>query len=71
MRIVPLILFTRKGNPIFTQYAIFSHAHIQELDRAGMRLIEAQDLDGWAAYLKRTMNTICGRYPISVLMHVC
>ncbi len=36
----------------------------------GMALIEAQDADGFAAYLKKFGNTICGRHPIGVLLRV-
>jgi len=45
------------------------HQSIEAMDRAGMRLIEAQDLPGWQEYLRTTQNTICGRYPISLLLH--
>ena len=41
---------------------------IEELDRRGMNLIERLDSNGFAAYLQETGNTICGRYPISVLL---
>ncbi|KAJ3076223.1 Protein memo1 [Podochytrium sp. JEL0797] len=44
------------------------HQHIESLDREGMRLIENQDVAGFAAYIARTKNTICGRHPISVLL---
>ncbi|XP_022689490.1 protein MEMO1-like isoform X1 [Varroa jacobsoni] len=42
---------------------------IEKLDRDGMRLIEALDPTGFAAYLKKTSNTICGRHPIGVLLN--
>lgn len=45
------------------------HEGIEALDREGMALIEAQDAAAFEAYLKRTENTICGRNPISVLLH--
>ena len=41
---------------------------IEALDREGMGLIAAQDGPGWKAYLARTGNTVCGRYPISLLL---
>ena len=41
---------------------------IETLDREGMRLIEAQDAAGFTAYLKDTGNTVCGRFPIGVLL---
>ena len=33
-----------------------------------MTLIEARDRQGFRAYLERTENTICGRYPIAVFL---
>ena len=36
---------------------------------AARQLIEALDAVGFAAYLKRTRNTICGRHPIAVLLN--
>lgn len=44
------------------------HAQIEALDREGMAAIEAVDAAGFAAYLRRTGNTICGRHPIGVLL---
>jgi AmmeMemoRadiSam system protein B len=34
---------------------------IEQLDREGMELIEKLDVEGFASYLKKTRNTICGR----------
>ena len=34
-----------------------------------MGLIEAQDAPGFAAYLRETGNTICGRHPTALLLH--
>ncbi|KAJ1546601.1 hypothetical protein HK405_006995 [Cladochytrium tenue] len=45
------------------------HEHIEAVDRAGMRLIEALDTAGFADYLRSTKNTICGRHPIAVFLH--
>lgn len=45
------------------------HASIEWLDRQGMALVEAQDAAGFAAYLKRYSNTICGRHPTALLLH--
>jgi AmmeMemoRadiSam system protein B len=42
---------------------------IEELDKQGMALIEAQDAAGFAAYQRKFGNTICGRHPIAVLLH--
>lgn len=47
-----------------------SWREIEALDRAGMALIEARDAPAFGAYLRRTRNTICGRHPISVLLHL-
>lgn len=37
----------------------------------GMEKIEQLDSRGFTEYLKQYQNTICGRYPIGVLLHVC
>uniref|UniRef100_A0A7S2G481 Protein MEMO1 n=1 Tax=Florenciella parvula TaxID=236787 RepID=A0A7S2G481_9STRA len=42
--------------------------YISAMDHEGMDIIEAQDARGFNAYLQRTKNTICGRYPIAVLL---
>jgi hypothetical protein len=42
------------------------HEHISELDKRGMDLIQGQEPEAFAKYLKETKNTICGRHPISV-----
>ncbi len=36
----------------------------------GMATIESLDPAAFAAYLKATQNTICGRHPIAVLLNV-
>lgn len=36
----------------------------------GMDLIEKVDPQGFHSYLKKYGNTICGRHPIAVLLHV-
>lgn len=33
------------------------------------QLIERLDAAGFAEYLEKTRNTICGRHPISLLLH--
>ncbi len=43
---------------------------IEALDRAGMSFIEKHDAEGFAKYLQMTGNTICGRYPIQVLLEI-
>ncbi|XP_071833197.1 protein MEMO1-like [Apostichopus japonicus] len=42
---------------------------IEQLDKQGMALIEKLDPQSFHAYLKKYENTICGRHPISVLLH--
>lgn len=59
--------YTRLGDPP-PPAGLARHAAIEAMDREGMALIERQDVPGWAAYLKRTGNTICGRHPIGVLL---
>ncbi len=44
--------------------------HIQKLDQTGMELIEKLNLTDFHGYLRSTNNTICGRYPISLLLAV-
>lgn len=43
---------------------------IETLDKEGMDLIERLDAPGFASYLKKTSNTICGRHPIGVFLHM-
>jgi len=43
---------------------------IQALDRQGMDLIENLDAPGFANYLKKYGNTICGRHPIGVFLNM-
>jgi MEMO1 family protein len=42
------------------------HELIEQLDRRGMSLIEAQEPGAFAVYLKETKNTICGRHAVAV-----
>jgi len=44
------------------------YASIEALDKRGMQAIETGDPTNFKAYLRETKNTICGRYPIAVLM---
>lgn len=53
-------LYDKEKGPIY--------ASIEALDRRGMATIETGDPSEFKAYLRETKNTICGRYPISVLM---
>ena len=43
---------------------------IEALDRAGMEIIESQSAERFHAYLAEYKNTICGRYPIALLLSV-
>lgn len=43
---------------------------IEALDRMGMDIIETGDADAFKQYLSEFDNTICGRHPISVFLHV-
>lgn len=43
---------------------------IHNLDHLGMKAIESQDPREFAHYQKKYMNTICGRRPIFILMHI-
>lgn len=46
------------------------HQSIEALDRMGMEIIETGDADAFKEYLTKYENTICGRHPISVFLHV-
>jgi len=43
---------------------------IQKLDLEGAGIIEKHDIKEWKSYLKTKKNTICGRVPISIVLHV-
>jgi MEMO1 family protein len=45
------------------------HASIAAVDRLGMDAIETLKSDQFDLYLKEYRNTICGRNPISILLH--
>lgn len=46
------------------------HKSIEALDRMGMEIIETGNPEAFKAYLKEFDNTICGRHPISVFLHM-
>ncbi|RVW53898.1 Protein MEMO1 [Vitis vinifera] len=46
------------------------HKSIEALDRMGMDIIETGDPDAFKRYLLEFDNTICGRHPISVFLHM-
>ncbi|KNC82451.1 hypothetical protein SARC_05266 [Sphaeroforma arctica JP610] len=54
--------------PVDKKYAEI-HLSIEATDRLGMTLIEHKDTQGFEDYLHRTGNTICGRYPLQVMLH--
>lgn len=45
------------------------HEYISELDHQGMNLIEKNDTKAFDKYIQDTGNTICGEFPIRILMH--
>ncbi|TVU30242.1 hypothetical protein EJB05_21852, partial [Eragrostis curvula] len=46
------------------------HKSIEALDRIGMEIIEAVDPSAFTQYMQEYKNTICGRHPISVFLHM-
>lgn len=42
--------------------------NIERLDREGMDHVESCSRDSFTSYIGRTQNTICGRYPLAVLL---
>lgn len=46
------------------------HKSIEALDKMGMDIIETGDPDAFKKYLLNFDNTICGRHPISIFLHV-
>lgn len=54
--------YDKKQGPIYKS--------IEALDKMGMDIIETGDPDAFKKYLKDYDNTICGRHPISVFLHV-
>ncbi|KAK4741547.1 hypothetical protein SAY87_025135 [Trapa incisa] len=46
------------------------HKSIEALDRMGMDIIEMGDPDAFNQYLSKYRNTICGRHPICVFLHM-
>ncbi|KAH7283526.1 hypothetical protein KP509_34G011500 [Ceratopteris richardii] len=54
--------YDKKQGPIYKS--------IEALDRNGMNIIETGDPDAFKEYLAEYDNTICGRHPIAVFMHM-
>merc|ERR1711988_374708 len=46
------------------------HQFIRWSDHEGIKVFENQDLEGWYTYMNRYKNTICGRHPIGILLHL-
>ncbi|XP_073055230.1 uncharacterized protein [Primulina eburnea] len=46
------------------------HKSIEAMDKMGMDIIETGGPDAFKEYLLETDNTICGRHPISVFLHM-
>ncbi|KAH0886179.1 hypothetical protein HID58_062275 [Brassica napus] len=46
------------------------HKSIEALDQMGMDIIETGDPDAFKKYLLEFDNTICGRHPISIFLHM-
>jgi MEMO1 family protein len=44
---------------------------IKQLDHLGIEAISAMDPEAFQSYMDKYRNTICGRRPISILLHVC
>ncbi|KAF0520890.1 UPF0103-domain-containing protein [Gigaspora margarita] len=59
------INLSRKSN---TPLSIPIYKSIENLDREGMSIIESMNHKEFHSYLSKTKNTICGRYPIGVLL---
>jgi len=64
--------YTRRGRSELAETYIDGpfpeNASIEGLDREGMKLIGARDVEGFRDYLARSGNTICGRHPILVFL---
>lgn len=54
--------YDKKHGPIYKS--------IEALDKMGIDIIETGDPDSFKKYLLEYDNTICGRHPISVFLHV-
>lgn len=54
--------YDKKHGPIYKS--------IEALDHMGMDKIETGDPEAFKKYLQEYDNTICGRHPISVFLHV-
>ncbi|CAL4887715.1 unnamed protein product [Urochloa decumbens] len=46
------------------------HKSIEALDRMGMEIIEVGTPNAFSQYMQEYKNTICGRHPISVFLHM-
>ncbi|KAG9394850.1 MEMO1 family [Carpediemonas membranifera] len=60
----------RFGYNYLPDHTVPIHEAIESMDREAVDLIATGDVAEFEAYLHRTGNTICGRYPIATLMRV-
>ncbi|KAI5355149.1 hypothetical protein L3X38_008044 [Prunus dulcis] len=74
-------LESNEGDPELLVYIPFNYTHydkkhgathksIVASDRIGMHIIETGNPDAFKEYLLEFDNTICGRHPISVFLHM-
>jgi len=63
--------FTHYGRSFqFTPFTDHVRENIEKLDKGAVDLIVKRDGPGFASYLGRTGATICGRYPIRILLEL-
>lgn len=48
----------------------YPYQSIQTLDERAMAILSSGSLDAWKAYLKKDSNTICGRFPLTLLLAI-
>lgn len=46
------------------------YASIEEIDRRGIELLMMGDAEAFQEYLDQSQNTICGRYPLILLLNL-
>jgi predicted class III extradiol MEMO1 family dioxygenase len=65
-----IITFIRYKYTYYNENHGAIHKSIEALDRMGMEIIEVGSTDAFSQYMQEYKNTICGRHPISVFLHV-
>ncbi|RXH92114.1 hypothetical protein DVH24_021137 [Malus domestica] len=77
VKVVPILVGALKaGSEAMFKYMHYDKKHgaihksIEALDRMGMDIIETGNPDAFKQYLSEFDNTICGRHPISVFLHM-